>query len=810
MNRSIILKVAVYNIPYHIDKLYSYYVSEEDINNIELGKRVIIPFGNGNKKKQGVIFDILKNDTNIDDNLKYIIEIIDDNSFISIELLSIISFLVRTTFCTYHQAIQCILPNGINYKLENSYILNKDMNFSNYDQSELLIFEFLNIKRKESEILNFINNNGYKKDRFIELINDKIILKDVNIIRNIKDLNIKMIKLNSNFTEDKHKYKITPKNKLVINFIDEVKICSVKEACYFTGCSQTVIKNLEQKKIIDIFEKPEYRRPKDVYKIDFYKDIILNLKQEEIYNSLLENYREDKPIVSLVHGVTGSGKTFVFLKIIKEIINQKQTVLYLVPEISLTSQIISFLKVHFGDILAIIHSGLTMSERLDEFKRINEKKASIVVGTRSSIFAPLENIGLIIIDEEHEKTYKSEHSPRYDAREIAKFRAVKNNCLLILASATPSIESYYNAIENKYNLYSMDRRYNQNPLSTVKFVDLTNFTDKEYMITKNLYIEIEKNIQDKKQSIILINKRGYNNILLCYNCGLGFVCKNCTVNMIYHKTNNRIVCHYCSYSIPYTNICSSCGMDKVEFLGYGTQKIEDEIRSLLPNSRILRIDTDSIDSRIDFENKINRINNNEYDIIIGTQMIAKGFNFLNVTLVGILGIDNLLYTADYRANENVFSLVTQVIGRSGRGLEKGRAVIQTFLKDNLILNLAGKQDYKEFYQKEIEFRKELLYPPFVNICTIYISGKQEKILLECIEYIESMINYNYNFISNNTLFSYMGFSKNYPYMVNNNFTFKFIIKCKMHKIIRKFINMAIIYVYKEYRFKNIKISVDID
>ena len=810
MDKSIIVKIAVYNIPYHIDKLYSYYVSEQDINNIELGKRVIIPFGNGNKKKQGVIFDILKSNINIDNNLKYIIEIIDNKSFISIELLSIISFLVRTTFCTYHQGIQCILPSGINYKFEYFYSLNKNINLLNYHKSDLMILKFLDIKKKESEILKFINNNGYCKNRFMELINNKIILKDFNINRNIKDFNIKMIKLNINFIENRNMYKITPKNKLVINFIDEVQICSIKEACYFTGCSQTVIKNLEQKKIIDIFEKPEYRRPKSIYNLNNNQDIILNSIQEKTYKSLISDYKKNKPIVSLVHGITGSGKTFVFLKLIKEVINQKQTVIYLVPEISLTSQIIAFLKIYFGDILAIIHSGLTISERLDEFKRINEKKASIVVGTRSSIFVPLENIGLIIIDEEHEKTYKSENSPRYDAREIGKFRAVKNNCLLILASATPSIESYYNSIENKYSLYSMDKRYNENPVSTVTFVDLTNCNDNEYMITKNLYREIEKNILDKKQSIILVNKRGYNNILLCYNCGLGFVCKNCTVNMIYHKTNNRIICHYCSYSIPYTKRCSYCKTDKIEFLGYGTQKIEDEIRSLLPDSRILRIDTDSIDNRIDFENKINEINNNEYDIIIGTQMIAKGFNFFNVTLVGVLGIDNFLYNSDYRSNENTFSLVTQVIGRAGRGVEKGRAIIQTFLKDNDILHLAAKQDYKKFYQKEIEFRKELLYPPFVDICTIYVSGKQEKILIDCVKYIETMINYNYSHISNNTLFSYMGFSKNYPYMINNNFTFKFIIKCKMHKIIRKFINMSIIYVYKEYRFKNIKISVDID
>ena len=450
-------------------------------------------------------------------------------------------------------------------------------------------------------------------------------------------------------------------------------------------------------------------------------------EQQAAYDALLPGLEDAAPHSALLYGVTGSGKTLVFLKLIEHCLQMGRRALVLVPEISLTPQMILRLKSQFGKRVAVQHSALNHTERLLQWQMIQDGGADIVVGTRSAIFSPLENIGLVIIDEEQEHTYRSESAPRYSAHEVARQRAAENGALLLLASATPSTESYYAAQHGRTQLVRLTKRYGGNPLPKVQIVDmraeLASGNPRE--ISLAMEDAIRHNLEAGKQTILLLNRRGYQTVAQCEDCREVLKCQKCSVPMVYHKSAHKLLCHYCGSQLdPPPARCPACG-GKLQYRGFGTQKAEEELAKLFPEARILRMDQDTTAAKDAHEKLLAKFARHEYDIMVGTQMVAKGLDFEDVTLVGVLGIDSLLFAQGFRAYETVFSLVTQVVGRSGRAKDPGFAIIQTTDPDNPVLTLAAAQDYDAFYEQEIAYRKLGLYPPFCGLCVIGFAGAKE-------------------------------------------------------------------------------------
>ena len=465
----------------------------------------------------------------------------------------------------------------------------------------------------------------------------------------------------------------------------------------------------------------------------------------------------------------------------------------MVPEIALTSQLISIFKSNFPDKVAVFHSGLSLGERLDEFKRVKKGLASIAIGTRSAVFAPFENIGLIIMDEEQEHTYKSEGKPRFHARELAKFRTSYNNSLLVLASATPSVETYYNAKSGKYHIATLTQRYGTATLPDVLVADMNEEVSlgNSSQFSSLLLENIEQNLNDKKQTILLLNRRGHNTFVTCRNCRETVSCPNCSISMTYHSANNRLMCHYCGHSIKYDGICPTCNGHSLRFAGYGTQRAEAELAEIFPDARILRMDTDATMSKSSHEKKLTEFSKGDYDILVGTQMVAKGLDFPDVTLVGVLSADQMLYSDDYRSFENAFSMLTQVVGRSGRGKDKGRAVIQTFTPENPIISLASTQNYDAFYDDEIKIRKAMLYPPFAQLCLIgFVCDNSVKVSKACAQFMSLLtdkLNSSYNDIPIRVLGpSPAGIPK-----VNNKYRYKIILKCRNDSRFRQMLSQTL-------------------
>ena len=549
------------------------------------------------------------------------------------------------------------------------------------------------------------------------------------------DVTVKMVRV-----KEERDLKLTEKQSQAFSVLKSMTDDpSVKELCYFAGVGDSVIKALESKGFVEFYEKEVFRRP---YLIDVTdrSEIELTESQKNAFENLTRQF-ESGGGTSLLFGVTGSGKTQVYLKLIDEVEKTGRGIIVMVPEISLTPQTLRLFHARYGEKVAVFHSGLSDGERLDEWKRVRQGLAKIVVGTRSAVFAPFDNLGLIIIDEEQEHTYKSDSSPRYHAREIARYRAASDKALLVLASATPSFETYTAARNGTYTLSVLKDRFGTAELPDVTCVDMCKerFDGNRSEISRELLTALEDNLKNGHQSIVLINRRGYNTYASCDSCGEVVMCPNCSISLTYHRHNNRLMCHYCGYSIPFTTVCPTCGENDVHYTGAGTQRFEEEIETLLPGARILRMDADTTMQKFSYEEKLDAFRDGKYDIMIGTQMVAKGLDFENVTLVGVLSADQSLFTDDYKSMETTFDLLTQVIGRAGRGKYKGRAIIQTIQPTNDVIVLAAKQDFESFYDVEIGMRKACVFPPYCNICTISFQGaKEERVMGSSLRFLNQL------------------------------------------------------------------------
>lgn len=606
--------------------------------------------------------------------------------------------------------------------------------------------------------------------------------------------------------------KLTPKQQSVVNLLSDVGAAEVNEICEFCSVGKGVLDNLVKYGICEYYKKEVFRNPYgNADSLVDRKDIVLSAEQEKAfltYSDMLKNGGG----TGLLYGVTGSGKTQVYLKLIDEAVDMGKDVIVMVPEISLAPQALSIFHKRYGKKVAVFHSGLSLGERNDEYKRADCGEAKIVIGTRSAVFAPLHNLGLIVIDEEQEHTYKSERTPKYNAADAANFRCKYNKALLLLTSATPSVESYSAAVNGKYKLCELNERYGKSTLPQVITVDMKAEIKggNKTPVSNTLKNLLEETLEKKKQAILLINRRGYNTFIACNDCGHVVTCPNCSISLTYHSYNNSLMCHYCGYSKPLDNVCTECGSKNIRYSGYGTQRIEDEIERLFPQARIIRMDADTTSAKFSHQRIFDAFSNGDYDILIGTQMVAKGLDFPNVELVGVVNADNSLYDENYTANERSFDLITQVVGRSGRRNASGKAVIQTINPNNEIIEFASRQDYKAFYDSEINLRKLLTYPPFCDIYSVSFTSEDENKSALCAkEFFDIFVELNKTEYKNEK-FIVLGPSPAKISKISNNYRHRLAIKCKNSKSVRRMLNDILQKIAKMKEYKEVTVGIDLN
>ncbi len=694
---------------------------------VSVGVFVVVPFGKSNAQRVGVIFAVRTVDE-IDESIKEICTVSDTVPALTDEMICLSRYMKDNYYCTWFDGIRAMVPLSSRIKTDAVLRFNESR-FMNL-QNSLTLEEkslALRIRNEKRQIKGRILSN--LASNYGSLIERLKILGILYIEQKARKIayrrSILYIRLNPAVNFD---IRFTVKQRKVIDFIKQRGISTVKDICYFTGESKNVVNNLINKKVLVCSEKEEPKSSQICETIKSRENINLSDSQRVVFQELKSLIVEDKPHVSLLHGITGSGKTMVMLAIIDFVVKRGKSAIFMVPEIALTSQFVDLFKVHYGDTVAILHSGLPDKERLSEWDRVKNGFARVVIGTRTAVFAPVKDLGLIVMDEEHESTYKSEASPRFHARDIAVQRCKYNKCMLLLASATPSIESYFCAKVGKYSLHKLDKRYGNAVLPVTETVDMNDELVKgnPTPFSERLIEVIKEEKKAGKQAILLLNRRGYNTFVRCRSCREPVICPNCNITMNYHRANNRLMCHYCGHSMDFLQKCPKCHGENISYEGIGTQRAQFQLEELIPDAKILRVDADSVDEIDSHEKMFRDFSEGKYDIMIGTQMVAKGLNFPNVTVVGVLMADQSLYSDDFRSYERTFSLITQVSGRSGRGQARGKSVIQTYTPENTIIDLAAAQDYESFYSEEIKIRKAMLYPPFSDLCYVGFKGKEEK------------------------------------------------------------------------------------
>lgn len=716
-----VAQVVLEDATLQYDKPYSYAVPEGMA--LWPGCRVTVPFGAGNRTRIGMTMEVSPGETN---GLKTLSGMVDREPLLNMELLGLARWLRDNTFCGYYDAIRALLPPGIGVSLKYTYELLGDAP-SGESGDRARILEYLDGRGKPVREETMLAALGLEAScpALRALCEEGLVVKSQETRRKILDGKQAMVRLANGIRElSDVTVKITAKQRDVVQLLCDAGEATLKEVCYFAAVGRSVVDRLEKAGVVRYFTREIYRTPYQAAAKSDAAQIILSEEQAVACRELCGLCDSGQAKAALLHGVTGSGKTEVFLRVIRHVLDGGRNVIVMVPEISLTPQTIARFHRYFGMDVAVMHSGLSMSERMDEWKRIRDGKAKIVVGTRSAVFAPMERLGLIVMDEEQEGTYKSEKAPRYHARDVARVRAAHHKALLLLASATPSVESYYRAKQGKYALVRLKNRYGNARLPDVHILDMSTqgLTAAGDCLSSDLAGELRENLERGEQSILLLNRRGFQTLVKCAVCGKVAYCPNCSVALTYHSANGHLMCHYCGHAEPADALCPNCGSKFRRFSGAGTQKVQEELEKLFPGARVLRMDMDTTMARFSHERYLGDFASGKYDIMIGTQMVAKGLDFPNVTLVGILSADASLYAQDYRSFERAFSLFTQVVGRSGRAEKAGRAYIQTFTPENPVIEWAASQNYTGFYQEEIENRQIHLYPPFCDMVGIGFSG----------------------------------------------------------------------------------------
>ena len=738
-----IAEIVINRSAKRLNRTFDYNIPKDLEELIMIGSTVLVPFGKNSALEEGYVINIKEKTTY---EVKDIAKIKHNLTEQQIELAK---WMAKRYFCNISDCIKQMLTPGTKSKKQENNIQDKTINV-------------VYLKKEIDEI----------------------------------QFDIEMGKIKSE------------KQKKILQFLKSNDGVTVPEIEIFTGGTRAIVKTLEKNGYVEIVEKKIERDPLANKKVEKTENLKLTEEQQKAYNLVSQKMQEEQYEQFLLYGVTGSGKTEVYLQLIGQALKQNKSAIVLVPEISLTPQMIDRFIARFNkEEIAVIHSKLSIGERYDEWNKIKEGKAKIIIGARSAIFVPTQNIGIIIIDEEHDSSYKSEAVPKYDAKEIAKKIAKENKCPLILGSATPDLNTYYKAKQGKITLLELTHRANDSKLPEVEIVDLKMelANGNRSMLSVKLHDAIEKNLKEKRQTILFLNRRGYSTFIMCRECGYTVKCKNCNISMTYHKSENKLKCHYCGYEENVVTVCPECKSTKIRYFGTGTQKLEQEINKIFPQATTIRMDIDTVTKKNSHEEILNKFKNENIDILIGTQMVVKGHHFPNVTLVGVIAADSSLNIDDYRANERTFQLLTQVAGRAGREKLDGRVIIQTYTPDNFSIICSKKQDYEMFYNTEIALRKQLNYPPFCDIILIGFNSLSEKEIIEVSQRVYMYLKNNLNGEEYNVL-------KPMPSPIDkiqNRFRWRIIIKGIMTPNANEVLNNCLKEIYNT-NYKNTRITIDIN
>ena len=714
-----LLEVYILDVPFHLDRPFDYYTSDPSVT---AGSFVKVPFGRANRPRDGIVTRVKEGEPS--EGIKSVLSAVNEEFSLDGEMLGLCLFMKEYTLCTLGEAVKAVTPPGalhgqVSIKTTKKYRLN----LTEEEAQALLCAKGRAGVRSEGQrdIIRYLMSIGSAEGELVRAL---------------------------------------------------------------PGVTSAHIGALVEKGIIEFTESESIRNPYKSYAKDRdTSPIELSEAQTAAYNTLTELYSSEKARAALLYGVTGSGKTKVIMKTIDRTLADGKTVIMLVPEISLTPQTVSLFCRRYGERVAVIHSSLSKGERLDAWRRIKRGEVDLVIGTRSAIFAPIKNIGLIVIDEEHEHTYKSESDPKYHARDIAAYRCGKNGALMLLASATPSLESFYKAESGSYTLVPLRERYGGARLPKAVVVDMRcelkegNASPISQRLLNSLIDVKEK----EKQAILFLNRRGYSSQISCKECGEVITCPRCSVSLTYHsgRDGGRLLCHLCGYAVKTPKTCPSCSADKLSFLGFGTQKLESELNKYLPDMPLMRMDADTTQGKLAYDRMLEDFRAGNADILLGTQMVAKGHDFPRVTLVGVVLADTSLYVSDFRASERTFSLLTQVIGRAGRAADEGIAVIQTFSPMNEIIRLACKQDYDSFYKGEIAIRRELSYPPFCDMVQLTLTADGEQELFRASKELSDKIKKKISADYGELPFVVFGPFEAQVYKLNEKYRMRMVVKCKL-------------------------------
>ena len=795
-----------------LDRPFTYRIQTLHEDDIQTGIRVVVPFGNNNKPTMGVVIST-SDTTDLNGNIKCVIQSLDTKPIITMKMIELARWIREEYLCTFFEALSVILPPGDFREINNIIILSeKNIKEEILDDDENRVINILKVENQISyiEIRNAYNWKSLNKTLiklenkgiiYISIdIKKRIFVKHENIIWKTKDISI----------EDGLKIigKSAKKQIVIWQSIWDKYIKTEKEILREFNTSSTVLKELISKGLLQVDKRIINDEAIEVA-IPKYEKIKLNKEQERVYNKITNSDCNSY----LLHGVTGSGKTEIYLQLVENYLNQKKDSIILVPEISLTPQTIDRFVGRFGNKVAILHSKLTKKQRFSQWRRIKSGEYSIVIGARSAVFAPFNNLGLIIIDEEHENTYKSNNNPKYDTIEVAKKRIELENAKLILGTATPSIETYYNSYRKKYSYLELKERATKMQLPTIEVIDMRIELQNgnKSIFSECLKQKMDIALSNNEQIILFLNRRGYAGFVTCRACGYVVKCENCDISMTLHKSSNRLRCHYCGATKKIPTVCPNCGSNYIRTFGIGTEKIEEEVKKTYPYANIERMDSDTVKKRNDYDIILNRMKGKKIDILIGTQMITKGLDFPNVTLVGIIAADTTLNLPDFRSPEKSFQLITQVSGRAGRGDKPGRVVLQTYNPEHYSITSARENSYRDFYDIEIKLRKEFKYPPFVNIISILFYGKNQTLIINNIQKANRIIRNEIEKLQSNVI------EINNPLpapleRINNQYRWQMLIKYDESSSveIKRILKRVLILDGAKIKNKGIKISITVN
>ena len=808
-------KIAVSAATYWVDRPYDYRIPDALRDKIAPGVRVVVPFGGGNRRTEGIVLSLGAAQPGV--RLKNIASVLDAEPVLSPEMIRLAVWLRERYFCTVYDAVHAMLPAGLWYQMESVYTLcvgiDRERAYEAAGKSgqERLVLDAVFAHGGSCPLtdLECVFENASPSRALQSLVRKGILQTDSREKRRVGDKKIRMVSLAVSAedaqTAADRREKRAPLQSACLRLLCTLERVSLSELCYFTGASQSSVNALVKAGMVEITQDEVFRRS-TFRSAETVPLPVLNEEQRTAFEGILALYDGKKPSASLLYGVTGSGKTSVYVHLIDAMRRMGKASILLVPEIALTPQMIRIFSSYFGDDVAVLHSSLAVGERYDEWKRIKTGRARVVIGTRSAVFAPCSDLGLIIIDEEQEYTYKSENAPRYHARDAAKYRCASSNALLVLGSATPDVESRYRAEQGIYHFFTLRSRFNARQLPAVRIVDMRQELrgGNGSEISGVLLSELQENIRRGEQSILFLNRRGTASLVVCGECGHTYTCPHCSVNLTWHSANRRLICHHCGYTRPLDDACPECGGMLNQF-GAGTQKLEEQLREALPDVELLRMDADSVSPAGSHEKILSQFRERKVPILIGTQMVTKGLDFENVTLVGVISADQLLYCGDYRAGERCFSLITQVVGRSGRGEKPGRAIIQTFTPQNPVIRMASRQDYDGFYAEEIELRRLQNCPPFSDIVTVTVSAEDESTVLRCCAYIRDRMRSE---LRRRRDAAVLGPAPLPVVRVSNRYRYRVTLHCRYDKEIRRLVSGLLIQCNTAKEYKGASVFAD--